>query len=113
MKIHVRKGNLAEAATEAAVVTHFEGDAGLGGAAAKLDKKSGGLIGEIIAQGDFTGRLNRGLRDLSPGEPPGKAAGFRRPGEEGGFFSGAIAGGLFQGGTAYQNPERQRILHLP
>jgi leucyl aminopeptidase len=58
VKVHVRKGNLAEVATEAAVVAHFEGDANPGGIAAKLDKKSGGLIGEIIAQGDFTGRLN-------------------------------------------------------
>ncbi len=58
MKVHVRKGILAEAMTEAAVVAHFEGDASLGGIAAKLDKKSGGMIGEIISRGDFTGRLN-------------------------------------------------------
>ncbi|MBE0528195.1 MAG: leucyl aminopeptidase, partial [Thermoleophilia bacterium] len=59
MKIHVRKGTLAEAATEAAVVVHFEGDTSLGGVAAtKLDESTGGLIGEIITRGDFTGRLN-------------------------------------------------------
>ena len=59
MKIQVRKGNLGEVLTQAAIMTHFEDDASLGGAAVKLDKKSGGLIGEIIGQGDFTGRLNR------------------------------------------------------
>ncbi len=59
MKIQVRKGSLAEIPTQAAIVTRFEDDARLGGAAAKLDKMSGGLIGEVIGQGDFTGRLNR------------------------------------------------------
>lgn len=58
MKILVKKGNLAETVTEAAVVAHFEGDASLGGDAAKLDKTSGGMIGEIITRGDFTGRPN-------------------------------------------------------
>ena len=58
MKVHVRKGILAEAMTEAAVIALFEGDAGLGDVAAKLDKKSGGLIAEIVGRGDFTGRLN-------------------------------------------------------
>jgi leucyl aminopeptidase len=58
VKIQVRKGNLGEVLTEAAIITHFEDDAILGGAAVKLDKKSGGLIGEIIDQGDFTARLN-------------------------------------------------------
>ncbi|MHB8908748.1 MAG: leucyl aminopeptidase [Syntrophales bacterium] len=59
MKIQVRKGNLAEVPTQAAIIAHFEDDGCLGGAAAKLDKKSGGLIGEIISEGDVTGRLNR------------------------------------------------------
>ncbi len=67
VKIQVRKGNLTEAATEAAVVTHFEGEAGLGGAAAKLDEKSGGLISEIIGQGDFTGRLHQVSASSIPG----------------------------------------------
>ncbi len=72
MKINVRKGNLTEAATEAAVVTHFEGEAGLGGAAAKLDEKSGGFISEIIGQGDFTGRLNQVSVIYSRGSLPAK-----------------------------------------
>ncbi|MBA4421550.1 MAG: leucyl aminopeptidase [Syntrophus sp. (in: bacteria)] len=59
MKINVRKGKLTEVTTEAAVVTHFEGEAGLGGAAAKLNEKCGGFISEIISQGDFTGRLHQ------------------------------------------------------
>ena len=59
VKIQVRKGSLAEVPTQAAIIAHFEDDGRLGGAAAKLDKKSGGLIGEIISEGDITGRLNR------------------------------------------------------
>lgn len=58
MKIIVKKGKIGEHAGEAAVVTHFEGEAHLGGAAAKLDKKSRGLIGEIVTSGDFSGRLH-------------------------------------------------------
>ena len=59
MKIQVRKGNLEEVTTQAAIIAHFEDDGRLGGAAAKLDKRSGGLVGEIVSEGDFTGRLNR------------------------------------------------------
>ena len=44
---------MTEAATEAAVVIHFEGEAGLCGAAAKLDEKCGGFIsGEECGEGD-------------------------------------------------------------
>lgn len=59
MKIQVRKGSLPEHTTEAAVVTLFEGETGLEGVAALLDERSGGLIGEILHRGDFTGRTNQ------------------------------------------------------
>ena len=59
MKIQVRKGSLAEQDTEAAVITHFEGETALEGAAFALDERSGGLIGELIRLGDFTGRMNQ------------------------------------------------------
>ncbi|MFZ4438426.1 MAG: leucyl aminopeptidase [Syntrophales bacterium] len=59
MKIKVKKGSLTEHETEAAVVTHFEGETGLEGAALLLDEKSGGLIADIIRLGDFTGRKNQ------------------------------------------------------
>ena len=72
MKIIVSKGKLTEAATEAAVVIHFEGEAALGGAAAKLDEKSGGFISEIISQGDFTGRLHQVSVIYSRGSLPAK-----------------------------------------
>lgn len=59
MRIQVKKGKLADVATEAAIVTHFEGEEGLLGATAKLDKKCAGFIAEIAGRGDFTGRLNQ------------------------------------------------------
>jgi leucyl aminopeptidase len=59
VKINVRKGKLAEASTEAAVMIHFEGEAGLCGTAATLDAKCDGFIADVIGRGDFTGRLNQ------------------------------------------------------
>ena len=57
MKICVEKGNFAELDYEAVVVCHFEDSKGLSGAAALLDKRCGGLIGEMIDGGDFEGKL--------------------------------------------------------
>ena len=56
MKIHVRKGELSGFATEAAVAAHFEGETALGGAAEKLNRQGKGILAELIAAGDFTGR---------------------------------------------------------
>ncbi len=72
MKIIVSKGRLTDVETEAAVLTHFEGETALGGAAAKLDEKSGRLISEIISQGDFTGRLHQVSVIYSRGSLPAK-----------------------------------------
>ncbi len=57
VEFFVKTSNPTETAAEAAVVGHFEGDAKPGGIAAKLDAKSGCMIGELITRGDFTGRL--------------------------------------------------------
>ncbi|MBM4314566.1 MAG: hypothetical protein FJ122_11710, partial [Deltaproteobacteria bacterium] len=67
VKINVKKGAITEAATEAAVVIQFEGEAGLCGAALHLDEKCGGFISDIMNQGDFTGRLNQISVIYSPG----------------------------------------------
>ena len=72
MKINVRKGDLLEAAAEAAVVIHFEGDPAPCGAAARLDKGCGGFIAELIGEGDFTGRLNQVSVIYSRGSLPAK-----------------------------------------
>jgi leucyl aminopeptidase len=70
MKIHTRKGSLTEHATEAAVVTLFEGEAELAGVAALLNERSGGLIEEVIRLGDFTGRKNEIAVLYTRGELP-------------------------------------------
>ena len=56
MKIVVKKGEITEFRTEAAIVPCFEGGRELQGKVKLLDKKSGGLIKEIIGAGDFEGK---------------------------------------------------------
>jgi leucyl aminopeptidase len=72
MKIQIRKGSLAEHSTEAAVVTLFEGETELNGAAALLDQRSGGQIREIIRMGDFAGRVNQTALLYTRGDLPAK-----------------------------------------
>ena len=57
MKIVVKKGEITEFRTEAVIVPCFEGRRELQGKVKLLDKKSGGLIKQIIGAGDFTGKL--------------------------------------------------------
>ena len=56
MKFIVKKGNIAEFKSEAVVIPHFEDVKELKGKAKLLDKKSSGLIKEIISGGDFEGK---------------------------------------------------------
>ena len=72
VKIYARKGELTEAATEAVVAAHFEGESDPGGDAARLDKAGAGIIREIIRQGDFTGRLHQVLVVYTRGSLPAK-----------------------------------------
>jgi len=108
MKIQVIKGSLPEYATEAAVVTLFEGETGLDGVAALLDEKSGGLIGKLQRRGDFCGP---GRRMRSPCSIPGGT--FRSSGssswgwEETGFLIGSAAGGIRKGCAAHSFPVHQ------
>ena len=56
MKVNVKEGNIAEFKSEAIIIPHFEDVKELEGKAELLNKKSGGLIQEIIAGGDFEGK---------------------------------------------------------
>ena len=56
MKVTVIKGYIAEFKSEAIVIPHFEDVKELKGKVKLLDKKSGGLIREIISGGDFEGK---------------------------------------------------------
>lgn len=53
MRIFVKKGKLVETESEAIILTVFEGSRKLTGLALEVDKISGGLISEIISNGDF------------------------------------------------------------
>jgi leucyl aminopeptidase len=55
MRVIVKKGKLSGLKSEALVIPHFEGEELLG-KAKQLDKKSGGLIKDMIAGGDFEGK---------------------------------------------------------
>jgi leucyl aminopeptidase len=57
MKIVVKKGEIIEFKTEAVIVPCFEDGRGLHGKVKLLDKKSRGLIKEIVGAGDFEGKL--------------------------------------------------------
>ncbi|MDP2268108.1 MAG: M17 family peptidase N-terminal domain-containing protein, partial [Deltaproteobacteria bacterium] len=59
MEFIVKKGKAAEFATLALVVPHCEEDKKLSAGAQNLDKKMRGLLTEVIAAGDFEGKLNQ------------------------------------------------------
>jgi leucyl aminopeptidase len=59
LKINVKKGNLAEIKSQAIILGLFEGNEKLTGIAALVDKKSKGLISELITCRDFEAKLNQ------------------------------------------------------
>jgi len=58
MKVHVKQGFIQEADDQAIVVNLFEGVKEPGGATGAVDRATNGLISELIAAGDFKGKLN-------------------------------------------------------
>ena len=53
MKIFVKKGKLADTKSQTIILTLFEDSKKLTGVALEIDKKSDGLISELIENGDF------------------------------------------------------------
>jgi leucyl aminopeptidase len=68
MKITVNKGHLPGLKCEAILGFHFEDGKKPSGMAAILDKLSGGLIAQVIASGDFEGKLNQ-IAVIYPSQP--------------------------------------------
>jgi len=70
VKIFVKKGNLAEAKSQAIILTFFEDQKKLAGAALQIDQKSGGLISELMKNRDFEAKQSQVsviyARDLLP-----------------------------------------------
>ncbi len=58
MKIEVKQGAIQEQTTDMIVVNLFEGVAEPGGATAAADRALGGQLHELLALGDFKGKLN-------------------------------------------------------
>ena len=59
MKIHVQRGKIAAYRTEALVLAHFEDSATPEGMAALLDQSCSGQIRDLLAGGDFKGKLHQ------------------------------------------------------
>ena len=59
VKVFVQKGNLAEAKSQAIILTFFEGQKKLAGAALQIDQKCNGLISELIKNRDFEAKLSQ------------------------------------------------------
>ena len=59
MNIFVQKGKLAEAKSQAIILTFFEGQKKLVGAALQIDQKCNGLISELIKNRDFEAKLSK------------------------------------------------------
>ena len=59
MNVFVKKGMLAETKSQAVILTLFEDGKKLSGIALEIDKKSGGLISKLMADGDFEGKASQ------------------------------------------------------
>jgi leucyl aminopeptidase len=56
VNITVKKGNLADTKTQAAVLGICEGEKGFSKLIAQIDQKTGGLIRDVVKKGDFEGK---------------------------------------------------------
>ena len=72
MKIHVQRGKIAAYRTEALVLTHFEDSTSPEGPAGLLDRSCGGQIRDLLAGGDFQGKLFQTSVLYMRGSIPGK-----------------------------------------
>jgi len=69
VKINVCKGRLADAKSQALIIPLCEGGTTLSSVASEVDKKSGGVIGEILKSGDFEGKTAQLAVVYSRGTP--------------------------------------------
>ncbi len=81
MKIFVKKGKLAEAKSQAIILTLFEDSKKLTGVALEIDKKSDGLISELISNGDFEAKPSQISVIYTRGALSGKKNSPRRSGK--------------------------------
>ena len=72
MKIFVKKGKLAEAKSQAIILTLFEDSKKLTAVALEIDQKSDGLISELINNGDFEAKPSQVSVIYTRGSLPAK-----------------------------------------
>lgn len=72
MEIEVKRGAIQEEQTELIVVNLFQGVTEPGGATGSVDKALHGQIGDLIAAGDFKGKLNETAVLYTRGDIPAK-----------------------------------------
>ena len=72
MKITVARGSLDDVKTQAIILAFCEGEKTLSGPAAEIDKKSGGLLSDVIKSGDFEAKPSQVLVIYAGGFKPAK-----------------------------------------
>ena len=72
MKIHVQRAKLEQFRTEALMLYHFKGEKTLLGRTEKMDRATGGLIGEVLRSGDFKGEQYQIALIYTAGRGPAK-----------------------------------------
>ena len=85
MKISVKKGTLADTKSEAIILTLFEDSKKLTGVALEIDKKSGGLISELIGNRDFEAKPSQISIIYTRGSLPAKRIALTGLGKQGEF----------------------------
>ena len=67
LKVETMRGDIARVATDAAIVNLFEGVKAPGGATGAVDRALGGLITDLIADGEVTGKKGNNVLIHTPG----------------------------------------------
>ena len=109
MKIVVKKGEITEFRTEAAIVPCFEGGRELQGKVKLLDKKSGGLIKQIIGAGDFAGKLFELYVRYTGGIIPAKRIVLVGVGKKADFTTEKLRGCIRDGGSVRKKIGRAHV----
>jgi leucyl aminopeptidase len=69
MDIAARKGKIEEDASDAVLLSHWEGEKTLGGEAAAINTRLKGRLGALLKSGEFTGRLGQiSILHVAPGD---------------------------------------------
>ena len=64
MNITVKKGNLADAKTQAVILALCEDEKTLSDMVSEVDQKTGGLIRDVLKSGDFEGQAFSNISNL-------------------------------------------------